>query len=176
MTIKLIRDFDWQQIWPEGHAGKRVLDLACGSGHNGAWFAGRGCRLDFIDRDLGALAPDLTQAPHSALARDLEDGSAPSLPHAHYDLILVVNYLHRPLLAQIIDAIKPGGLLLYETFTREQALLGRPRNPDFLLRPGELEQECRHLRILHSHEGPIANEAGTLCHKAQLIAQRRQTS
>jgi hypothetical protein len=68
-------------------------------------------------------------------------------------VIVVVHYLHRPLFPALIEALAPNGLLLYETFTTAQAARGKPTNPDFLLKPGELLDLVRPLEILASREG-----------------------
>jgi hypothetical protein len=68
-------------------------------------------------------------------------------------LILVTRYLHRPLVPALANALKPGGLLLYETFTLAQAQNGHPTNPDFLLVPGELSRLVAPLRVVRQREG-----------------------
>ena len=119
-------------------AGGRVLDLACGSGRHTRWLLGRGHRVTAIDRDLSGL-DDLAPRPGlERLQRDLEDGGPWPLAGRRFEAVVVTNYLHRPLLADLAAAVAPGGLLLYETFALGNERLGRPRNPDFLLRPGEL--------------------------------------
>lgn len=88
-----------------------------------------------VDRDPDQQ-PD---APGLAKLRaNLEDGSPWPLGGQSFDLVLVANYLHRPILPLILAAVAPGGLLLYETFALGNERFGRPSNPDFLLRPGEL--------------------------------------
>ncbi len=69
---------------------------------------------------------------------DLEGGNPWPLGGRCFDLVLVTNYLHRPIMPDILAAVAPGGLLLYETFALGNERFGRPSNPDFLLRPGEL--------------------------------------
>lgn len=146
---------------------KKILDLACGNGRNGLWFAERGHKVTFIDRSLAGL--DSRPENHHFLEWDLEDGSAPTLPVAEYDLILVFNYLHRPLFPQIRAALKPGGLIIYETFIDKQAEIGRPKNPKFLLKQDELKSEFAHWNCLHYFEGEVSNNAN-MSLKAQLIA------
>ncbi len=73
---------------------------------------------------------------------DLEAGAWP-LEGERFDAIVVVNYLHRPLLASLRRALAPDGVLLYETFAEGNEAFGRPRNPDFLLRRGELQELAR---------------------------------
>ena len=87
-----------------------------------------------------------------AEVRDLESGASP-FPRSAYDVIVVVHYLHRPLFPALIEALAPGGLLVYETFTRAQAARGKPTNPDFLLESGELLDLVRPLEVLASREG-----------------------
>jgi hypothetical protein len=67
--------------------------------------------------------------------------------------VIVFNYLHRPLMPAIVEAVAAGGVLIYETFTVAQALRGRPRNPSFLLNPGELPALVQPLRVVRTREG-----------------------
>ncbi len=117
-------------------AGGRVLDVACGGGRHSRLFIGRGARVTCVDRDLG-LVEDLADRA-TLVAADLEDGAPWPLAADAFDAVVVVNYLHRPLLPALIAAVAPGGLLLYETFAAGNERYARPRNPDHLLRPGEL--------------------------------------
>jgi SAM-dependent methyltransferase len=115
-----------------------VLDVACGGGRHTRWFAARGCDVVAIDRDLAGVA-DLAGDPRVELIEaDLEDG--PPLPAAprEFGAVVVTNYLWRPILDAIAEAVAPGGWLLYETFAVGNERLGRPTNPDFLLRRNEL--------------------------------------
>lgn len=114
-------------------AGGTVLDLACGAGRHTRLFLERGHPVVAVDRDVSGVG-DL---PAEIVQADLEAGPWP-LPHRRFAGIVVTNYLWRPLLPRIVAAVAPGGVLLYETFAAGQARFGRPANPDFLLRPGEL--------------------------------------
>jgi tellurite methyltransferase len=84
--------------------------------------------------------------------RDLEQGE-PTLPPDAYDVIVVVHYLHRPLFPLLRRALRRGGLLIYETFTIEQAERGKPTNPAFLLKPGELRTLVGPLEVVVEREG-----------------------
>ncbi len=148
--------------WLVQHAGLlpregRALDVACGHGRHALWLAAHRLTTIAVDRDADAIR-ELNEAarerrlPLRAEVRDLEDGSNPFLGSA-FDVIVVVHYLHRPLFPALIEALAPDGLLVYETFTRAQATCGKPTNPDFLLKPGELLDLVRPLEILASREG-----------------------
>lgn len=130
--------------------GGSVLDLACGSGRHVAWLAARGFRVTGVDRDAAALEPLATQA--EIVVADLEQGEWP-LPGRRFDGVIVTNYLWRPLLPDVVAALAPGGILLYETFASGQETIGRPSNPDFLLRPAELLATCARLRVVAYEDG-----------------------
>lgn len=117
--------------------GGAVLDVACGGGRHARFFHGRGHRVTAIDRNLegmtGVAGIELVQA-------DLEAAPWP-LSGRRFAGIVVTNYLYRPLLPILVDALeREGGVLIYETFAQGQAEFGRPANPDFLLQPNELLQ------------------------------------
>jgi SAM-dependent methyltransferase len=112
-----------------------VLDLACGSGRHTVLFTARGHRVTAVDRDLSRLS---SGENIEALEADLEGGNPWPLPGRRFDGIVVANYLFRPLLPTLTDSLSPGGVLIYETFAAGNEVYGRPRNPDFLLRDGEL--------------------------------------
>ena len=137
--------------------GGRVLDVACGRGRHALWLAARGWPVHAIDRDAAAIAFVREEAARLALplvadVMDLETGDA-RLPERAYDAIVVVHYLHRPLFPALVKALRPGGVLIYETFTVAQALRGKPTNPDFLLAPGELVRAVAPLDIVDAREG-----------------------
>lgn len=119
---------------PGGH----VLDLACGRGRHTRYFLDRGYRVVALDIDTRGIE-DLDGHPRlERIEADLEDGRAFPLAGRPFAAVVVTNYLHRPLLPALVDAIAPEGLLLYETFARGNERFGRPSNPAFLLAPGEL--------------------------------------
>jgi len=133
--------------------GGTVLDVACGGGRHVRWLQQRGHTLFAVDRNAEALAAlrDIAQVQ----VADLESGPWPYAQQS-FDAVIVTNYLWRPLLPQIVQAVAPGGLLLYETFALGQASLGKPSNPAFLLRPGELLDAVRPaLRVLAFEDGYV---------------------
>ena len=149
-----------------------ALDVACGSGRNALWLARRGLRTRAVDRNADAIVrlrdvADREGLPVAGDVLDLEAGDG-TLPHTAFDLIVVVHYLHRPLFPALRAALRPGGVLVYETFTLHQALRGRPTNPDFLLLPGELSSLVAPLDVLASREGEFEGKM-----LASVIARRR---
>jgi tellurite methyltransferase len=135
-----------------------VLDVACGQGRNTLFLARAGFRVHAVDRDSDAIDRVRAAARTEGLlvtgeALDLEVDPPPVLGHARYDAVVVFNYLHRPLFPTLRNALVPGGRLFYETFTVAQAARGKPTNPAFLLRPGELQALVAPLTVLHSREG-----------------------
>jgi SAM-dependent methyltransferase len=131
-------------------AGGAVLDLACGSGRHLRWLAARGWRLTGVDRDAAAVEP-LREAAEIVVA-DIENGPWP-LEGRRFDGIVVTNYLWRALMPRIEASLAPGGVLIYETFAVGHELLGRPSNPDFLLREGELLAAFPALRTVAFEDG-----------------------
>lgn len=141
----------WLLRWAQAlRPGATALDLACGSGRHLRHLAAAGLRVTGVDRDAAALAPlqQLAETIHA----DLEAGPWP-LGARRFDLVLVSNYLWRPLLPAIRAAVAPGGWLLYETFAIGQQTIGRPARPEFLLQPGELLKACEGLRIVAYEDG-----------------------
>jgi SAM-dependent methyltransferase len=145
----------WVVRWLDRLApGTTLLDLACGTGRHAAAGLARGLRVTAVDRDAAALA--LVPVAAERCAADLEQGRWP-LGERRFDAIVVANYLHRPLFEALAAALNPGGLLIYETFAIGNARYGRPANPDFLLRPGELyDAWAGRLHILAFEDGYVA--------------------
>ncbi len=146
-----------EELLPTPAAARVALDVACGRGRHALWLAERGFEVHAIDRDARALE-ELDETARTRGLRvltcqqDLETGSA-GLGVDRFDLIVVVHYLHRPLIRDLIAALRPGGLLIYETFTRAQAARGKPTSPRFLLEPAELRGLVAPLEIVVEREG-----------------------
>ncbi len=121
-----------------------VLDLACGSGRNGLVLAQQGVPVVFADRsvaDLDHIKRQLSENgwPGRTWLVDLEQPGSEPLAGLQFSAIIGFRYLHRPIFPALLNAVIPGGLVVYETFTTNNRRFGRPSNPDFLLRPHELK-------------------------------------
>jgi SAM-dependent methyltransferase len=115
-----------------------ALDLACGAGRHTRLLAQRGYRVVALDGDVSGVADLAGDDAVEVVAADLENGRPFPLAGRRFGLVVVTNYLHRPVLDDIVAAVADGGRLLYETFSVDQPAFGRPTNPDFLLAHGEL--------------------------------------
>ncbi len=138
-------------------AAPEALDVAAGSGRHALLLASAGFRVRAVDADETRLTMLRTTAAAVGLAIDtarvdLESGDV-DLGAGAYDLILVFRYLHRPLFPALQRALRPGGVLLYETFTRAQAARGKPTRPEHLLEAGELSRLAAPLRVLRERDG-----------------------
>jgi SAM-dependent methyltransferase len=130
----------WPSAWIERHLalipeGGRILDLAAGGGRHALLARDRGYRVTALDRDLSALS---ALDGIEAVGFDLETGAPLPFAAHSFDGLIVTNYLWRPLMAGLPNLLATGGAALYETFALGQERFGRPSNPDFLLKPGEL--------------------------------------
>ncbi|PIE00551.1 MAG: methyltransferase type 11 [Thiothrix nivea] len=135
----------------------RGLDVACGAGRDMVYLAQQGWQMTGVDRSEDALQRVKVLAGHGGVAvetlrRDLESGGDPLniFGNNSFALITVARYLHRPLFPCLKRLLKPGGVILYQTFMRgcERSKIGRPRNPAFLLQPGELAEIFSEYSIL----------------------------
>jgi SAM-dependent methyltransferase len=134
--------------------GAAVLDLACGQGRHARLFAACGQKVLALDRDPQALAALQALPGIETLCADVEAGPWP-LEGWAFDAVVVTNYLHRPLWPRLVEALAPGGLLIYETFMQGNENYGKPSNPDFLLRPGELLEATAVLQPLAFEQGVV---------------------
>jgi len=125
-----------------------VLDLACGTGRHARLLCQAGFQVVAVDRDVSGLGL-LPQA----VTRQIDFETQP-WPYSggEFDGIVVTNYLHRPLFPHLCQALAAGGVLIYETFSEGNQLLGRPRNPDFLLKSGELLEQVKGRLEVNAYE------------------------
>lgn len=145
---------DWVQRWSHlVRPGGTVLDVACGRGRHAYWFFKRNHPLALVDRAQAAIDSIAISAQVcEKVVADIEGGPWP-FAGRRFDAVVVTNYLWRPLLPTLLDSLAPGGVLIYETFSQGNETVGKPSRPDFLLRPGELIDMCRGLRIVAFEDG-----------------------
>jgi dihydroneopterin aldolase len=169
------RPADWlmqhRSLLPAG----RALDLACGRGRNAIYLAREGFQVEAWDRDPEALSATSDRAKTLALSTvttrlvDLE--RQPEIPPASFDLIVVFYYLQRDLMPQIVRALKPGGILVYETFLIDNnERFNHPKRREFCLNHNELLSLFPNLMVLAYREGAQDSDKGPFT--AALVAQR----
>jgi SAM-dependent methyltransferase len=134
--------------------GGEVLDVASGSGRHSRYLAALGHEVVAVDRDTAVFGP--LPLGVTLLQADLEASQWP-FPGRRFDAIVATNYLHRPLLPVLVSSLESGGVLLYETFARGNERYGRPSNPDFLLRPGELLEAVRGILRVVAYEDRVVD-------------------
>ncbi|MFO1083916.1 MAG: class I SAM-dependent methyltransferase [Reyranellaceae bacterium] len=149
-------------------SGGAVLDVAAGGGRHSRFLADRGHPVSAVDRDTSALVPHLGIEP---LQADLEDGSPWPLGNRTFAAVIVTNYLYRPLMPHLLGALAPGGVLLYETFMVGNERFGRPSNPDYLLKDGELLDLARGRLSVTAYEARLISDPQMAM--VQRIAARR---
>lgn len=158
MHASLERPSEWVRRWADLVTRSPVLDLASGTGRHAVYFAERGWQVVAVDREPQAIpGAEFVQA-------DLENGPWP-FAGRRFAAIVVTNYLHRPLFASIRESLEEGGVLIYETFMVGNEQFGRPSNPAFLLKPGELLAAFAALT-------PIAFEQGRVEQPKPAMVQR----
>ncbi len=123
-------------------AGGRILDVAAGGGRHTRLARARGHTVTAVDIAVDALAGLRADPAVEIVAADLEGGPWPFGGRA-FAGVIVTNYLHRPLLPLLVAAVAEGGALIYETFAAGNEAFGKPSNPNFLLKPGELLEAAR---------------------------------
>ena len=151
-------------IWQDGH----VLDLAAGAGRHTRLLLDMGYRVTAVDRDVGLLRA--FACPRCTVREvDLESGAEWPIGGG-YDGIVVTNYLHRLLLPQLVGALAADGVVIYETFAVGNERFGRPSNPDFLLRPGELLQAFAGLTVIAFEQGEVTAPRSAVIQRIAAIA------
>lgn len=147
----------WVQRFAPVIPNGEVLDLACGTGRHSRHMASLGHAVIAVDGNPESLAA--AAGPGIVTSQiDLEgEGAAWPFGPQRFAGIVVTNYLHRPLLADMLGSLAPNGVLIYETFADGNAAFGKPSNPDFLLKPGELLELVRQhgLRVIAFEDGIV---------------------
>jgi len=151
----------------------RALDVACGSGRHAVLLARRGFVVDAVDVAHSALVhlQSMARAERLRMNPIQADLETFALPHDRYALVVNIRYLQRSLFAQLKSALQPRGVIVFETFLRGQESLGHPRNPAYLLAPGELRSAFADFDVLAYEEGLITDD-GDPAYLARLLARR----
>lgn len=151
----------------------RALDLACGLGANALLLAEHGLEVSAWDIAESGLAKlqQAASAQHLAITTRQHDAEqAPPAPDS-FDVIVVSRFLHRPILPALARALKPGGLLFYQTFHRHKPA-GGPSNPDFLLERGELLRIFTDLQLCFYQEyAQVGNPESGNRHETLFVGQ-----
>ncbi len=131
-----------------------ALDLACGHGANALWLAQQGLEAEAWDISAVAVGRLRAEAAKRGLRVNASacDATATAWPAARYDVIVVSRYLERSLCGIIMQALKPGGLLFYQTFIRDKLDPSGPGNPNYLLETNELLRLFAPLTVLYFEE------------------------
>lgn len=152
-----------------------ALDLACGLGANTLFLASKGLTCQAWDFSTVALEKLAIRARDQKLpikTRAINLESDP-FPDDQFDLILVSHYLYRPLCPAICNALKPGGLLFYQTFCQQKVIDKGPQNPNFLLAENELLELFSSLKpVVYREERLIGDTSQGFRNQAILIAQK----
>jgi tellurite methyltransferase len=149
-----------------------ALDVAGGVGRHSIWLAHRDWRVKLLDISEVGIQQAEENAKRtetaSSISADICDlNTMQDLGQEQYDLVVVFFFLQREIFPALLDAIKPGGILIYKTYTTEQKnFSGGPSHPMFLLEPNELLHAFRSMRVLHYHE--TIQEKGV----AELVARK----
>lgn len=147
-----------------------VLDIACGSGRHLRHFLSLGYQGVGVDIDTRGVA-DLAGEPGvEIVAADLEGGPWPFGARL-FAGVVVTNYLHRPLMPVLLDALAPGGILIYETYARGNERFGRPSSPSYLLRANELlELAAGRLHVIAFEQGEVASPKAAVVQRIAAVA------
>lgn len=154
----------------------RALDLACGRAGNAQFLAARGFQVDAFDFSSNVIET-LKKASINSLNPQVWDSESDALEPEHYDVIVVSYFLQRDLFPSLINALKIGGLLFYQTWSQQCVDASGPSNPDFRLKQGELLSLCSDLRIvLYREEGELGDIKQGSRNEACLIAEKILTT
>jgi len=168
-----LREILESRAWPALCGG--ALDIACGKGRNAIYLAQRGFAVTALDISAGALAEGRRRAQQQHLLIDWHlcdlEASALAPVAGSFDLIINFNYLQRALIRPMQQAVKPGGHVIFETYLIDQAAVGHPKNPDYLLQHNELLECFGDFRVLFCREGKFS-DGGAEAFRAAIFAQR----
>lgn len=162
---------EWLGLLPRGLA----LDVAAGGGRHSLLLARAGFKVVAVDYAEAALRTlqSIARSEELSVSPLVADLSSFSLPRGRFDAILNVNFLDRTLVSLLVDALRPGGAILSDTFLIDQAASGHPRNPDFMLQHYELREMLSAMDLMRYREGIVAYPDGKTAWRAAALAIRR---
>jgi tellurite methyltransferase len=162
---------EWLDLLPRGLA----LDVAAGGGRHSLLLAREGFRVVAIDYSEAAMRTlqSIARAEKLSVSPLVADLSSFPRARGRFDTILNVNFLDRTLVPHLVDALRPGGALLFDTFLIDQAATGHPRNPDFMLQHYELREMLSAMDLMRYREGIVAYPDGKTAWRAAALALRR---
>lgn len=151
----------------------RALDIATGKGRNAIFLAEQGFDVVAIDVSPVALDEARKRAAGKSLSISWQQADLEhiELPKTTYDLVVNFNYLQRSLITQIKAALKPSGQVIFETYLIGQEMIGRPKNPAYLLRHNELLELFRDFHVLCYREGKFS-EGEETAFRAGILAEK----
>ena len=147
-----------------------ALDIACGEGRNTHFLADKGFEVDAVDLSDYALSQVKDDLRIHKIEADLDFYS---LEKNKYDLVVNINYLNRRFFHQIKEALKPEGVVIFETFIIAHGDFDNPQNPEYLLRRNELLHAFIDLDIIYYEERLDINMRGEKTMVASLVAKKR---
>ena len=158
----------WLGRLPRG----RALDVACGLGRNAIHLAANGYTVDAMDISAVALATARERAEAAGVAVHWieADLDRPDIARDAYDVIVVARFLDRPLIPRLVDALRPGGHIVYDHHYITPIDVGGPSSRRFRARPNELLERFRALRVLSFEEGIVDDPDGSRMALARLVA------
>jgi SAM-dependent methyltransferase len=154
---------EWVVRWAPLVTRGPVLDLASGAGRHARFFAHRGLEVIAVDRDEQSI-PGVR-----FVKADLEDGRPWPFAGQRFGAIVVTNYLYRPLMPLLAEALERQGVLIYETFMIGNERLGKPSNPNFLLKPGELLEAFGSLTLVAFEQGLVERPKPAMIQRACML-------
>ena len=156
----------------------KALDLACGLGGNALMLANHGLQTSAWDKSQVAIGKLSAEADRQALVIETVccDVSQTALPEATFDVIVVSFFLDRDLCKSIQTALKPGGILFYQTYCQQKVTATGPRNPDFLLADNELLELFPALKLrVYREEALLGDHQLGLRNQALMVAEKPAT-
>ena len=173
--IKITTPSPWVKKYAHLVPNGPILDVASGRGRHAIFFHSLGHPITAIDKNIASLAKLKKYKNSEIISADLETptsifSKSQPLHGRQFNGIIVVNYLYRPLIEDLLTALRPGGVLIYETFALGNELFSRPRNPSHLLKSEELINLVQGKLQIIAYEHGKTNKTEILGVKQRIVA------